>query len=177
MQHRTPRQRNRYACRFRVDLRNSRQGVMFAQRWPSSGRKRGTGAPCRPQQMPISSFGITRTGQRCDHDPEAPEEEAAGGPYQVRVQGPQPDRLAELLGRHLRYVLRPADGGAQTAQATGAAQRATTARRFGVPSARAGSRRMEMVRRFLGRIFWASFVLFTAASCGAVITLAATGKL
>lgn len=34
-----------------------------------------------------------------------------------------------------------------------------------------------MVRRFLGRIFWRSFMLFVAASCGAVITLAATGKL
>lgn len=34
-----------------------------------------------------------------------------------------------------------------------------------------------MVKRFLGRIFWPSFVLLVAASCGAIITLAATGRL
>ncbi|MFG2135749.1 hypothetical protein [Streptomyces sp. NPDC048650] len=35
----------------------------------------------------------------------------------------------------------------------------------------------QVVKRFLGRIAWPSFVLIVTGLCGLIITLAATGKL
>lgn len=153
---------------------------MSAPRWPSNGRRHGTGATCQPQQMPISRFGITRTGRDGDDGPGTPDEET-GGPHRLRrqtAQAAQPDRVAERDVDHLRDVLRSPDGVVPLLCGLWWLLDVQRPRKGSVPAVRGRkTRRLALVRRFLGRITWLSFIFLVAASCGTIITLAATGKL